>query len=44
MTAQSDPKEPGPLEILVLDDDLKWRQLIAFNVELHLGTLARPCL
>jgi len=37
MTAQSDPGEPGPLAILVLDDDLKWRQLIAFNVELHLG-------
>ena len=37
MTAQTDPKEPGPLEILVLDDDLKWRQLIAFNLELHLG-------
>ena len=37
MTAQSDPTEPGPLEILVLDDDPKWRQLIAFNVELHLG-------
>ena len=37
MTAQSDPREPGPLAILVLDDDLKWRQLIAFNVELHQG-------
>ena len=37
MTAHTDPKVPGPLEILVLDDDLKWRQLIAFNVELHLG-------
>jgi CheY-like chemotaxis protein len=37
MTSQSHPRAPGPLEILVLDDDLKWLQLIAFNVELHLA-------
>jgi CheY-like chemotaxis protein len=37
MTCQSHHKASSPLEILVLDDDLKWRQLIAFNVELHLG-------
>ena len=37
MACQSHHKAPGPLEILVVDNDLKWRQLIAFNVELHLG-------
>src|SRR4030095_2993020 len=37
MTCPSHHKEASTLEILVLDDDLKWRQLIAFNVDLHLG-------
>jgi len=27
-----------PLETLVLDDDRNWRNIVSFNVEMHLGT------
>ena len=43
MTAESDPKELGRLEILVLDDDLKWRQLVAID-GIAPGDLVRLCL
>jgi DNA-binding NtrC family response regulator len=38
MSIQFPENHPRTLETLVLDDDFRWRQLVAFSLESHLGS------